>query len=115
MPYLCVHTFNGREHVSVVYGKTLSDSKHREPILGEFEYIEITDAQASLTLEVLREWYHEDRVKAHEQRQAEEAQAAKVSDLLLRLADIIRQSHHDGERENAKALYLKFAGKAFDK
>jgi len=110
MPHLCIHTMNGRVHISVVYG-----GKHREAILGEFDYIEITDEQASMTLEMLKAWYDEDKSKTHEQRRVEEAKAAKVSDLLDRLVRIINETKHDGERENAKTLYEKVTGKPFDR
>ena len=111
MPTLLIHTFNGREYVSVEY-----DGPHREERLGEFRRIPITDEQAKLTVDELAKLWAEQ--KAYEsatesERAFEREKLAKMASLLERLARIIRETKHEGERENAKALYLKYAGKAF--
>ena len=105
-PTLLISNYNGREFVSVEFS-----DPHREARLGTFRRTPITDEQATMTLEALRELYEQSKVDASERN----IKKAKMSELLGRLAEIIRQSHHEGERENAKALYLKFAGKPFDR
>lgn len=111
MPYLLISNPSGKKHFSVLFFE-----KHR----GEYRpkgdiYIKITDEQAQLPIADLEAWYHAREGKTIEQIAAEEAHKKKGEELLERLADIIRQSHHEGERENAKALYLKYAGRPFVK
>lgn len=102
MPYLLIARHNGVEFVSVVR------DKHREVRLGEFEYVEITDEQFDMSLAEIEAWYRK-------RKEAQKPPAKmKKSELLRILSDIILQSHHEGERENAKALYLKYAGKPFE-
>lgn len=109
MPTLLISTYNGVEFVSVEYG-----DPQREPRLGQFRRIPITEDQASLSLETLKAWYSEDRQKTATQRKANAERSTKLSGLLERLVRIIQETKHDGERENAKDLYLKVTGKPYE-
>ena len=112
MATLLISTYNGVDFVSVEYFEP-----QKELRLGSFRRVPITDEQAKLSLEVLAKLWDEQKAAeaaSAKESAAEREQLTKMSALLERLKKIIRTSHHEGERENAKALYLKFAGRAFD-
>ena len=110
MPYLLITTRNGIEHASVVFG-----GKHREERLGAFKYVEITDEQAGMILEALRAWHEAEARKTEGEKRVEAERLARLADILERLGRIIRETVHEGERESARELYLKYAGRPFEK
>lgn len=108
MPTLLISNYNGVEFISVEYF-----APPNEPRLGTFKRIPITDAQALLSLELLTAWYQEESQKTAAEQKAAAEKAAKFDALLERLVRIIQETKHDGERENAKDLYLKVTGKPY--
>ena len=101
--------YNGVEFVSVEFS-----DPHREARLGEFRRIPITDEQARLSIDQLSAFYESTKADA-DAKQTRMAKLVGLLDRLDRLVRIIRETKHDGERENAKDLYFKVTGKAFDK
>jgi hypothetical protein len=102
MPWLEILSFGGKQFVSVLY-----DDPHVRinKEWREVRYIEITNEQAALPLDVLRHSY-----KAH---QVKEEKTHKKAHLLQQVIDIIKTSHHAGERANAKDLYKQVVGEEY--
>lgn len=118
MAWLCIHNFNGKDYYSVAF---TSNRKTKEYQLGEMRYIEITDAEAALSLDKLTLLYQtEQAAKAAPKPTAEELDTAAreqkaLEDLLYRVVRIIKESVHPGEVEGAKGFYLKLTGKEYGK
>jgi len=100
MPWIELKKFNGKEFVSILF-----DNPHQKIFKEwrEVKYVEITDEQSKLPLGILRDSYNSSQKKTEEKRH-------KFAKLLEEVIGYIKTSHHKGERENAKDLYLKITG-----
>jgi hypothetical protein len=121
---LCIENWNGKVFLSLFADKkTIPASVRERHNAGFVRYVEIADADAGYSLELLRRLYLQMidvNPKSEEQAKAEtaSAQAAKEKHIkmpkgeLVRILDgIIRTSNQEGEREAAMAVYKRIAGK----
>lgn len=116
MAWLMINTFNGVDYYSVLHDKY---KKTGEFSLGPVRYIEITEAEAALSLDKLILLYkaEQEALKKKEEPQSEEelalAAEAKVKhdDLVERITRIIKESNQPGEVDSAKGFYKTITGK----
>lgn len=99
--FLCVERWHGRTFVGVCSGAVAHprEDKHR------FRHIPLSDGDAALEIQLLERLYVREIYGAED----------KVRDaaFVARLVAIIRTSWFDGEIANAKALYEKVTGRAY--
>lgn len=111
--WLRILNSNGKDYYQVVFGY----KKDSQYLLGSDRYIEITAAEAALSIDKLTRLYKAEKGEAEQRRAAAEAASArqaeakeKLGDLVERISRIIRESTQLGEVESAKVFYKKITG-----
>lgn len=110
MPWLRIHRRHGIDCYQVVY-----DYRHgKEYLLGVEQYIEISNAEAGLTIDKLVKLYKvekEEAVAAAAKKAKEAEIRGKLAELEVRVTRIINESNQVGEVANAKVFYEKITGR----
>jgi hypothetical protein len=117
MQWLRIHNVNGKDYYQIVHDY----KKGSEFLLGTEKYIEISEAEAALSLDKLARLYRAEK-EDYEKARAETAEAmAKKADAKSKLADLvevisrkIRESNQKGEVETCKVFYKKITGKDWE-
>lgn len=105
MPYLYVHTLNGKMY----YGAVIEQP--REITLGNYKYHEISWEEFQLTVAGLTALYYEKFHEVPKQANKWDTDQDLKNKMLYRLILIAKQSHEEGERNNARSLYKKLSGR----
>lgn len=108
MPWLLMQKFHGRLHAQVYFFNPLNQKWDASWLFDRI--IEITESEANLPweeLEIIARARHSGLISIDQPKeQVDEA-------LSKRLAEIIKTSHFEGERNNAKSLFERMNGFAY--
>lgn len=108
--WLRISRRHGEDYYQVVYDYKTGT----EYLLGEEQYIEISDAEAGLAIDMLVRLYKAEKAEAvaAAAKKAKQAELkGKLAELEERVTRIIKESNQVGEVENAKVFYEKITGR----